>query len=257
MGNSSSKSAPVKINLTDVLGTPNLRAAVISVPSTAAVASADEAPPPFYRLVPNVLKIVVSFVGLKYHKDLERTSWALMLALWDRPGRLTTRNIASVVAMATLLAPYGLDSPAEIVFRAGAFPTAAATSVAAPKTMASQPLLQNFFGLPLSLVLDNCVPDLTALRSLLHLSTVTSLTVRGNTSVDTLTGLLQNLPKLQTLNLENNGIGEGGAKAIAAVLKDVPQLQSLNLENNDIGEAGAKAIAAVLKDVILAVLSVI
>ncbi len=107
MGNSSSKSAPVKINRTDVLGNPNLQPAVISVPSTAAVASADEAPPPFHRLVPNVLKIVVSFVGPKYHKDLERTSWAFMLAVWDRARRLTTRNIASVIAMARLLAPYG------------------------------------------------------------------------------------------------------------------------------------------------------
>ncbi len=221
----------------------NLRITSEELTSAAAAAAANEAPPPFHRLVPNVLKIVVSFVGPKYHKDLERTSWAFMLAVWDRARRLTTRNIASVVAMAALLAPYGLDSPAEIVFRAGAFPTAAAKSVAAPTTMASQPLLQNFFGLPLSLVLDNCVPDLPALRSLLHLSTVTSLTVRGPTSVDTLTGLLQNLPNLQTLKLENNSIGEAGAKAIAAVLKDVPQLQTLNLRSNNIGVVGATAVA--------------
>ena len=104
MGNCSSKSALVKINPTavrrkiaenahqTVLDNPNLRSAVISVPSTAAVASADEAPPPFHRLVQNVLKIVVSFLGPKYHKDLERTSWAFMLAVWDRARRLTTRN---------------------------------------------------------------------------------------------------------------------------------------------------------------------
>ncbi len=55
--------------------------------------------------------------------------------------------------------------------------------------------------------------------------------------METLTGLLQNLPNLQTLNLENNNIGEAGAKAIAAVLKDVPRLQTLNLSVNNIGEA--------------------
>ncbi len=230
----------------------NLRILFEKITSAADAAAAAEKAPPFHRLVLNVLKIVVKFVHPRFHKNLEGASRALMQAVWHRAPRLTTDSLLSLLTMAVFIAPHDLqivDPPAEIVFRAGAFSNGAATSVAATANMASQPLLQNVANLPVSLVFDSCAPDLPALRSLLDLSTVNSLTVRGRTSVQTLTELLQSVPNLQTLNLERNRIGAAGAEAIAAVLKDVSQLQTLNLRNNIIGDAGAKAIAAVLKDV--------
>ncbi len=210
--------------------------------------STDEAPaPPLHRLGLNVHTIIAQYLDPKNHKDLELTSRTLMQAVWNGPRCLTARSLASLIAVATLIAPYALDPPAEIVFRAGSFPTAAATSVAATTNTTSQPLLQNVWGRPLSLVFDSCTPDLTALRSLLDFSTVTSLTVRGKMSLTVLTELLKALPNLRTLNLSGNSLGDVGATAVADVLKHTPKLQTLNLSNNDINAVGATAVADGLK----------
>ena len=58
-------------------------------------------------------------------------------------------------------------------------------------------------------------------------------------------------PRLETLCLNNNGIGDEGCKALAAALcKEgaAPRLKKLDLGFNRIGDEGCKALAAALKD---------
>ena len=215
--------------------------------SAAAVASTDTAPPPLHRLGLNVLTIIVSFLHPKYHKHLERTSWALTQAVWNRAHRLTTSSLASLIAMATLIAPEPLlqnvwNRARRLTTRSLASPPVAATT-----NTTSQPLLQNVWGLPLSLVFDLCAPDLTALRSVVDFSTVTSLTARGQMSLTVLTELLKAFPSLRTLNLGGNSLGAAGATAVADGLTHTLNLQTLNLGINGISNGGATAVADGLK----------
>ena len=58
-------------------------------------------------------------------------------------------------------------------------------------------------------------------------------------------------PRLETLNLGNNKIGDEGCKALAAALGKegaAPRLEMLALNGNQIGDEGCKALAASLKD---------
>ncbi|EOD19123.1 hypothetical protein EMIHUDRAFT_369653, partial [Emiliania huxleyi CCMP1516] len=58
-------------------------------------------------------------------------------------------------------------------------------------------------------------------------------------------------PRLDTLSLGNNKIGDEGCKALAAALGKegaAPRLEYLYLDNNEIGDEGCKALAAALKE---------
>ncbi len=59
--------------------------------------------------------------------------------------------------------------------------------------------------------------------------------------------LPQTNPKLTSLDLEGNGIGDAGATALATALQTNTTLTSLNLECNGIGAAGATALATALQ----------
>ena len=52
---------------------------------------------------------------------------------------------------------------------------------------------------------------------------------------------------LTNLNLRSNQLGEGGAQAIAAALRENHMLTNLNLGWNSLGEGAAQAIAAALR----------
>ncbi|EOD35128.1 hypothetical protein EMIHUDRAFT_373341, partial [Emiliania huxleyi CCMP1516] len=58
-------------------------------------------------------------------------------------------------------------------------------------------------------------------------------------------------PRLETLYLKRNKIGDEGCKALAAALGKegaAPRLEGLNLGSNQIGDEGCKALAAALKE---------
>ena len=70
------------------------------------------------------------------------------------------------------------------------------------------------------------MPDLAALRRLLDLSTITSLTVGGHvvrTFVKSLTGLFKDLSNLRTLQLISNGMKRVGATTVTAARQDPSQ----------------------------------
>ena len=64
---------------------------------------------------------------------------------------------------------------------------------------------------------------------------------------NTISRVANNDPSLTSLDLFLNGIGDDGAKALAAALKNNTSLTSLNLGGNGIGAEGAKALATALK----------
>ena len=71
---------------------------------------------------------------------------------------------------------------------------------------------------------------------------------RGANCAMALAMSLQHCNSLETLNLEENYIGDDGAKALAGNLRHCNKLQTLNLEGNNISTGGAKILTAALQD---------
>ncbi|CAE7587109.1 Nlrc5 [Symbiodinium sp. CCMP2592] len=57
---------------------------------------------------------------------------------------------------------------------------------------------------------------------------------------------IKRLPRLERVNLEENAIGDSGAKAIEAIMEH-PTIAVVSLRNNRIGEIGAQVFAEVEK----------
>ena len=66
--------------------------------------------------------------------------------------------------------------------------------------------------------------------------------IDDQTIKDVMEGIINRIPNLRELHLDNNLIGDQGAKIIASFLKQLPSLTVLSIQFNDIGKDGARAI---------------
>lgn len=70
----------------------------------------------------------------------------------------------------------------------------------------------------------------------------------GNEDVSALCKVVQDIrfPSLKRLWLNNNQIGDQGARSLSIVLRYLPKLKEVTLANNKIGDAGANALCEAL-----------